>query len=160
MIKKRTVCYVSVLFLGIIFKFKEPFSGCFNLKLWLFWYTRQDSPQVGHPKVSIFKLQLTMLAIRRIELCFHICSFSPFESCQHIIENKKPSFRWLLIFNGTPGRTRTHANQGPRPCALPLSYGCKALKRKFHIVFCFYIYNLTFVRVRVYTFYIFLIIFF
>lgn len=25
---------------------------------------------------------------------------------------------------GAPGRDRTHANQGPRPCALPLSYGC------------------------------------
>ncbi len=31
----------------------------------------------------------------------------------------------LLCHNyGTPGRIRTHANLGPRPSALPLSYGC------------------------------------
>lgn len=34
------------------------------------------------------------------------------------------SLKYLHFHYGTPGRDRTHANQGPRPCALPLSYGC------------------------------------
>ena len=34
------------------------------------------------------------------------------------------SLKYLHFHYGTPGRIRTHANLGPRPSALPLSYGC------------------------------------
>lgn len=41
-----------------------------------------------------------------------------------------PLFKSLQILNfsyGIPNRNRTYANQGPRPCALPLSYGDKKI---------------------------------